>query len=358
MRRLHAFGGVLLIVLIAYLLLWPVDVYPVAWQAPRNDGYTGAFERNDRLAELALVQLAGRHGPEDAAVGPDGLIYTTSHSGDILKIDVDNSVSVFAKTGGRPLGLEFAKDGMLFVADAHRGLLGIDRAGHVEVLADRTVDGSPILYADDVDIASDGTVYFSDASMRFGALASGGTLEGSVRDLMEHSASGRVLKYDRKTKQTTEFAAGLAFANGVAVSEDDAAILVAETGNYRVWRFPIDGTPGVVVLRDLPGFPDNINPAHDGTFWVGLVSPRNALMDRLSDVPFARRIIMRLPGFFRPAPTRYGCVVRIRANGEVIETLQSPTGDFAMTTGAITLPDGRVLVTSLTEPTLGILPPR
>ena len=64
---------------------------------------------------------------------------------------------------------------------------------------------------------------------------------------------------------------------------------------------------------------------------------------------------MRLPDAMKPAPTRYGIILRIDAEGHVIETLQDPTGHYALTTGAVTLPDGRIAVTSLTEPHLGLL---
>ena len=30
---------------LAYLLFWPVPVAPVAWDAPENAGFTGAFAR-------------------------------------------------------------------------------------------------------------------------------------------------------------------------------------------------------------------------------------------------------------------------------------------------------------------------
>jgi sugar lactone lactonase YvrE len=341
--------------LVAYLTLWPVSVQPVAWEAPENAGYTGAFAPNDRLSALERVALDGRVGPEDADIGPDGLIYLATHDGEILRIEPDGAVTSFAQTQGRPLGLEFAANGTLYVADAYIGLLAVDRMGQVTLLSDTVEDGSPILYADDVDIAADGAVYFSDASTRFGAAENGGTLPASVLDLVEHSANGRILKYDPATGKTQVFADGLNFANGVAVNEQSDAVYVVETGVYRIWRFPMDGGAGQVVLDNLPGFPDNINNAPDGTFWVGLVSPRNAIMDKLSGVPFLRRVIMRLPDGMKPAPTRYGFILRMDGDGRVIETLQGPGGDYALTTGAVTLPDGRIAVTSLTETTLGLL---
>lgn len=347
--------GCLVLFLAGYLAFWPVPLAPVAWEAPGNPGYTGAFAPNDRLQALRFIGLDGRTGPEDAAIGPDGLIYTATHDGEILRVAFDGRVEVFADTGGRPLGIEFDDHGTLFVADAYRGLLSVDRSGQVTLLTNATTDGSPILYADDVDVAADGTVYFSDASTRFGARESGGTLRGSILDLMEHSANGRVLKYSPVSGETTVFADGLTFANGVAVSERHSAVLVAETGHYRIWRFPFDGGPGKVILSELPGFPDNLNPAGDGTFWLGLASPRNVLMDRLSDWPLARRAVMRLPDALRPAPTRYGFIARIDGAGEILETLQDPDGTYALTTGAVTTVDGRTVVTSLTEPRLGVL---
>lgn len=77
-------------------------------------------------------------------------------------------------------------------------------------------------------------------------------------------------------------------------------------------------------------------------------------MDGLAGMPALRRVIMRLPEAMKPAPTRYGYILRMDGEGEVIETLQDPTGSYALTTGAVTMPDGRIAITSLTEPRLGI----
>jgi sugar lactone lactonase YvrE len=354
-RNILWFLGAVIACLVAYLALWPVSVRPVSWEVTENAGYVGDFTENHRLAALDMIDLDGRVGPEDADVGLDEKIYLATHDGEILRIGKDGDVTSFAQTQGRPLGLEFAADGTLYVADAHRGLLAIYPKGQVTLLTNRAEDGSAILYADDVDIAADGAIYFSDASTRFGAQEFGGTLAASVLDLVEHSANGRILKYDPVSDKTTVFVDGLNFANGVAINEVSDAAFVVETGAYRVWRFPLDGSPGQVILDNLPGFPDNINNGPDGTFWVGLVSPRNAIMDKLANRPFLRRVIMRLPEAMKPAPTRYGYILRMDAEGRVLETLQDPTGNYALTTGAITLPDGRIAVTSLTEPRLGIL---
>jgi sugar lactone lactonase YvrE len=55
------------------------------------------------------------------------------------------------------------------------------------------VGGDPIRYADAVVVARDGKIYFTDASTRFGPVDWGGTFEASVLDILEQSATGRVL---------------------------------------------------------------------------------------------------------------------------------------------------------------------
>ena len=57
-------------------------------------------------------------------------------------------------------------------------------------------------------------------------------------DIVEQAATGRVLEYDPATKTTRIVASGLSFPNGIALSEDESDLLVAETGRFR-------GTPSV-----------------------------------------------------------------------------------------------------------------
>ncbi|MEM6543602.1 MAG: SMP-30/gluconolactonase/LRE family protein [Pseudomonadota bacterium] len=345
---------------IAYLAFWPITVDPKSWTPSADPGYTGDYLQNDKLAAATYFDLpAGEYGPEDVAIGEDGFIYTAVHSGKILRIDPDSgAATVFAQVNGRPLGIEFAADGVLWVADAYHGLVRIGENGEVDLVASETDDGSPILYADDVDIAADGRVYFSDASTRFGAKQSGDTLAASLLDLMEHSANGRILVYDPVSGSTRVFADGLTFANGVAVTDSGDALLVNETGTYSVHRYSLaDSDYGRrnTLISDLPGFPDNINRMADGSFWVGIVSPRSKAMDDLAGSPAARRLVMRLPEFARPGPLRYSFVLRIDEEGKVLANLQDPAGTYANTTGATDLPDGRLVLSSLTEPKLALL---
>ena len=361
MNKRSVFTCALVLLLLAgYLALWPVQIDPVAWNAPENQGYTGAFSPNTGLSKIQRLNLNGHTGPEDAAIGPDDALYITTHEGSIVKYDPrTKDVSVFAETGGRPLGIEFSRVGKLYVADAYLGLLEISDLGKkVTVVADKTDTGSPIRYADDLDIGPDGSVYFSDASTKFGAKQYGGTLPSSILDLMEHGPNGRVLKFDPESGKTTVVLDGLSFANGIAITNSGKHLLVVETGNYSVKKVALDGsTEPVTITENLPGFPDNINRNSDGTFWLGLASPRSGAADALSNQPFLRKVVMRLPAFMRPAAQRYGFVVKINEDGKVLQTLQDASGNYALTTGLIEYNDGTLFVTSLTEQDLGIIEP-
>ncbi|MEM9278002.1 MAG: SMP-30/gluconolactonase/LRE family protein [Pseudomonadota bacterium] len=340
-----------------YLMFWPVPIEPVAWDAPQNRGYVDDYAPNKELAKIKRVSLGEYSGPEDLAVGPDGMVYTSTREGSILRhVPGSGEVSVVADTKGYPLGVEFGPDGNLYVADAYKGLLKIDESGALTVLANKTSDGSPILFADDLDITSEGIVYFTDASTKFGAEANGGGLPASLLDIFEHGPNSRILKFDPATGETTTIHEGMSFANGLALTKDEKHILVAETGSYAIHKIPLDAPENArVIVSNLPGFPDNISDNPDGTFWFGLTSPRSAPVDMLSGYPFVRKIVQRLPDFMRPQPRNYGFVARMDENGNILETLQDPSGGYALTTGAIDGPNGAIYISSIVEPALAVL---
>lgn len=345
--------GAALIALLAYLLLWPVPIKPQSWDAPADEGYVGAFAPNEALAELTEIDLPnGHYGPEDI-VEMEGVIYMSTQTGWILTFDPDTqTVSEFVETGGKPLGLE-AHNGRLYVADAYKGLLEIKADGEIIVLAEN-VDETPILYADDLDITDDGLIYFSDASTKFGAQSAGSTMDGSLLEIMEHGRTGRLLSYDLNTQDTKIIAEGLSFSNGVAIAPDGDSVWVNETGEYRVLEISPEGDRRVVI-DNLPGFPDNINPGPNGTYLLGLVSKRAKPLDDLSSKPFWRKVIWRLPEFVKPAAESYGFVVQLDSGGRVVKTWQDPNGAYPLTTGGI-VDEDRLYVSSLGSETLGYRP--
>lgn len=338
----------------SYLIFAQVEIKPVAWQAPENKGLTGDFAENQTLSQIQRIELERSEGPEDLAADKNGNVYFALLDGSIRKIDPNGTISDVANTGGRPLGLEFDASGNLIVADAFKGLLKVDAAGQVSTLVTEA-DGVPVLYADDVDVAADGKIYFSDASTKFHAREYG-TYGASLLDINEHGGNGRVLEYDPSTGKTTTLLSGLNFANGVSVSHDQQYLLVNETGSYRVLKVALNGPErgqAKVLVDNLPGFPDNLNRGHDGIYWLGLASPRSAPLDALSQNPGLRKVVQRLPAFMRPEAQRYGHVVAFDENGKILVSLQDPLGMYAYTTGALEVGD-KLYVSSLHEKALGL----
>lgn len=366
MKRALAVAGLLLAALVAYLASWPVPVAPVAWQPAPSPGYTGPYAVNTRLADLRRIELDGHAGPEHIAIGPDGMLYAAVDGGRLLRMTPDGGArTVFAKTGGRVLGFDFAADGRMIAADAVRGLLAIDREGAVKVLVDE-VDGEPLRYADAVVVAPDGKVYFTDASRRFAPRDWGGTFEASVLDILENSATGRVLAYDPATGAVQRVAGGLSFPNGIVMTQDSRSLLVVETGRYRVWRIAADArgldlsrsappAAASVLLDGLPGYPDNLVRGLEGRIWMGFTKPRSRVVDALAPYPALRKVTLRLPRSMWPVPPAYGHVVAFMEDGRIVADLQDPTGTYPETT-AVTETADRLYVQSLHAPWIGWRP--
>jgi sugar lactone lactonase YvrE len=355
--------------LILYFTAWPVPVAPVAWRADSSPGYTMAHKSNTRLSSLRRIDLHGHVGPEHVAIGPDGLLYAAVEGGSVLRMREDGSeLVVFANTGGRVLGFDFDVAGRMIAADAVLGLVSIERNGSVHTLANE-FDGEPLRYVDAVVVAADGKVYFTDASRRFSPRDWGGTFEACLLDLIENSATGRVLVFDPVTGAVQLVASGFSFPNGIVMTEDGKNLLVAETGRYRVWRIAahargLDVTNweasssnslARILLNNLPGYPDNLMRGLEDRIWLGLVKPRTALLDALAPYPSLRKVAARLPRSMMPVPKPYGHVIAFKENGHIAADLQDPRGLYPETTAVTETKDG-LYVQSLHASWLGWLP--
>jgi sugar lactone lactonase YvrE len=347
----------------AYLGFWPVPVQAVAWDAPAVPGYVGPHATNTKLAGLTLIPLGAESGPEHVVLGRDGKLYAAMASGKVVRMQPDGSgQEVVADTGGRVLGFDFDAGGQLIAADAMKGLLSVAPDGKVTVLTDQ-VAGDPIRYADAVVVARNGKIYFSDASRRFAPARWGGTFEAAVLDILEQAATSRILEYDPATRSTRVVVKGLSFANGVALSNDEQTLFVAETGRYRIWKVAVaaqdlaagSGSPQAAVLLDnLPGYPDNLMRGADGRIWLGLSGPRSEKVDAMAGKPFLRELTLRLPRALWPLPKPYGHVIAFDESGRIVADLQDPSGTYPQTTGVTETAD-RLYIQNLHLGVLGWL---
>jgi sugar lactone lactonase YvrE len=336
--------------LVGWLLLSPAPIEPVAWTPPEAPALEGVLAPNRHLAGADRMASGIGVGPEDVAFDERGRLYTGFADGRIARLSPDGGeAEVFVDTGGRPLGLAFAPDGRLLVADAMRHLIAVGPDGAIETLT-TGAGGVPCRFVDALDVGADGTVYFSDASSRFGYG------EDSL-DVLEHAGRGRLLAYDPSTDATRVVLDGLQFANGVALGPGDAFVLVNETGAYRILRHWLTGPRSgetEVFADNLPGMPDNIHAGESTAFWLALVSPRMAALDTLAPYPRVRALLGRLPSRMRPHPPRYGFVLGLDAEGRVTRSLQDPSGEVAHVTSAVERA-GRLYLGSAWEPQLRVV---
>jgi hypothetical protein len=144
---------------------------------------------------------------------------------------------------------------------------------------------------------------------------------------------------------------GLGFANGVCPHADGDSLLITETSRYRVTRRWVDGDREGEFERfatNLPGYPDNVETAEDGTHWLAVPTPRDETLDGLHARPWVMRQLgkLRKSAMQRIEGDPYGLVLQLRSDGEIIDSLHDPDGVVFGITSA-TPHDGALYLGSL-----------
>ena len=313
--------AVILVILILIFLLKPAPIDAIAYIPPDAPELTGVLYPNNLLQEAELLAQGKIHGPEEIAVDSRGHVYGGIEDGKIIRVLPDGSLETFAETGGRPLGMKFDENENLIVCVAYKGLLSIDPQGEIKILA-TSADGVPINFADALDISSDGMVYFTDASSKYGP-------DVDKFDLLESKPHGRFMSYDPATGEVTVLLRDLYFANGVALSPNEDFVLINETYRYRITRYWLNGPDAgthEIFIDNLPGFPDNISVNQKGNFWLALFTIRNESADKLHPFPSRKNLLSKLPRALWPKPNPYGLVLELDVQGNIIQSLHDPTG--------------------------------
>lgn len=346
------FGAIVVVfVAVGGFLLSESPIDSAAWDAPKPPQLDGKLSPNERLKEAELLAKGKVYGPEDTTIDANGVLYAGTQDGWIVRVWPDGRVENWVHTDGRPLGMVFDDNGQLIVADAWKGLLSVSPEGKITVLT-REAKGEPFRFTDDVVIASDGRIYFTDASSRFHA-------PDYTLDLMEMRPHGRLLRYTPKTGKTEVLVDDMYFPNGVAVDPDGKYVLVNETWKYRIIRYWISGPDAGtadVFVDNLPGFPDNLAVDDQGRYWVAFPTLRNSQVDSLHTRPWLKDLIAKLPDSFRPTPQRYGLVLAMNDRGEVLTSLHDTSGAHLQEITSVNPHEGVLYFGSLHNDRIGKLP--
>ena len=296
-------------------------------------GSGSPYAQNDRLVGAETIGLDQVEGPEDVILDRQDRLYGSTRDGNIIRFSGENfeKREVFAHIGGRPYGMQFDRNENLIVCVGGMGVYGVRPSGEVFKVTDETGrtwtklnDDSRIRMADDLDIAPDGKIYFSDCTTRYEA-------SNYPLEIVEGRPNGRVLCHDPATGKTTKLIRSFYFPNGVCVSHDGRSVLIASTTDCRIYRHwlagPRSGTTEIL-LDQVPGHPDNINRASDGNYWLALVGVRTPSFDlSMGKAAFRRRMAKLVPLDEWLGPNlNYGCVVKFDEAGNVLESYWDPTG--------------------------------
>lgn len=299
---------------------------------PRSDLAEGPLAVNDRLAASEIIGLGQVEGPEDVVLDRDDNLYTGTRHGTIVRFLAPDYArhEIFARIGGHPLGLVFAPDGDLLTCVGGMGVYRVTPQGQVAKVTDETnrslsiIDDSRLRLPDDLDIAPDGRIFFSEATIRY-------EMSEWAVDALEGRGNGRLICYDPRRRTTRTVLRGLIFPNGITICRDGQSLLFAETWACRISRYWFDGPKKgrrEIFIDNLPGYPDNLNRGSGGTYWVALLGTRTKAFDLAMRKPgFRRRMAKRIAAdeWLFPNINR-GCVLRVSENGEVLDALWDAAG--------------------------------
>jgi simple sugar transport system permease protein/ribose transport system permease protein len=299
-----------------------------------EEGSGSPMAPNDKLRDVGVIGLGILEGAEDVIFDRADNLYTGNRHGDILKWFPPDYTryEVLAHIGGSPLGMAFDREGRINICVAGMGLYQVEMNGAVRRLTAETnrslfsiVDDSNMKLADDLDIAPDGAIYFSEATTRF-------EMHDWYADALESRGNGRIIRYDPATKQTRTILPNLVFPNGICMSHDKQSFLFAESWACRISKYFFDGPRKgevEVVIANLPGYPDNINRSSGGGYWVALMGMRTPALDLALEMPgFRRRMARRCSEDVWLMPNlNTGCVLKFDETGEISESLWDLGGE-------------------------------
>mmetsp|Transcript_12384 Transcript_12384/g.18571 ORF Transcript_12384/g.18571 Transcript_12384/m.18571 type:complete len:445 (-) Transcript_12384:25-1359(-) len=386
---------------------WSIEAYSWDDIKPLKE-WEGVLSPNNALSEAKLLNYDQTIGAESFVVGSNDSIYTGLADGRVVELNKDgllketvifiggllsercessdnglgcdaelekrcisnsiaNNRGVSAESEimcGRPLGLHFESDTQeLFVLDAYHGLFkfNVDSKKAETVFNTKNtlpapafdarndldpVVTKPMVFLDDLTIAKDGNIYFTDASYKNNRF--------NYRvDIIEAGPRGRLLKYDPQKKTVETVLCGLHFPNGITELSrgNESSLLVVEMMRYRILEVPLLGNvpgneiakglsdcggkeiqPFVKVWADqLPGFGDNIEKdGNDFILGVGAKARRPfSLAYHMFYIPpkvreyIAAFVSMRIIEMLVP---KYGLIVKFNGQGEILATYHDPTG--------------------------------
>lgn len=250
---------------------------------------------------------------------------------------------------GRPLGMRFDKStGDLYIADAYFGLMKVGPEGGLATSLTTEAEGVPLGFTNDLDIDADGNIYFTDSSTNY-------KRRNFLQLVFSSEDTGRVLKYNAKTKETTVLIRNLQFPNGISLSKDGSFLVFCEGSVGRLTKYWLKGEEAGTwePLAVLPGFPDNVRTNEKGEFWVAVHCRRSIYAHILGQYPKLRHAWLKLPisakiHFLMQIGGRpHAVVVKYSPEGKLLQILEDRPGKVVKAVSEVEEKDGKLWMGSV-----------
>jgi len=361
-EQLRVIVKLIIFVFFAVLFKYFTDQEVYAYLPPSYDDQL-LRDSDHSLINVKIIDGKGiLKGPESISFHENGILCTgnvASPQGDITCYnEATNKWNLIAKTGGSPLGMrqDPKNEKALYVVDILKGILHITREGKVSTIVDH-------IGLDDMDISSDGKIFYSLATKRPMPQRSDGSHDpgkGSHDDIIKAIPTGELVSFNPSTNETKTLIKHILFANGVVVSHKEDYVLVACTGEYKILRYWLKGSKAGtydIFAENLPGFPDGMKRSSDGGYWVSLFVNRNTLLDMVHPYPFIKKLLLCVPEEL--IPMGYSIIAKLNEEGKITEYYQDLKKEFGPFTSAIEH-DGKLYLGTLHRETISVftLPPR
>lgn len=257
---------------------------------------------------------------------------------------------------GRPLGLRFhKKTGDLYIADAYFGLLKVGPEGGLAVPLTTEAEGVPLNFTNDLDIDEEGNIYFTDSSTNF-------QRRNFIQLVFTAEPSGRLLKYNAVTKETTVLLRNLQFPNGVSLSKDGSFFVFCDGLRGRLLKYWLKGEKAgtTEVFANLPGFPDNVRTNDKGEFWVAIHCRFTTYIHVMGRHPILRKFLLKLP---IKAKYQYlmqiggklrGMIMKFGPDGKLLQVLEDSEGKVVRAASEVEEHDGKLWIGSVLMPFIAV----